>query len=60
MSSDVLRRDTARSLIKNIFIPRLFFGAQLALGMRKEVGAINTENEHEERFRIQPRRRNLV
>ena len=60
MSSDVLRGDTAHSLVEGGLIVHLFFGGKLSLRMREEIGAIAVEREHQEQLGVQSWRGNAT
>ena len=45
-----------RALGDHLVVASLFFGSQLALGMRVEVGAIDAEHKHQQRLGVQARR----
>ena len=59
MPGDVLRRNALRTLGERIFVARLFFLSQFALGMSVEIRAIAAQREHEQQLGIQARRGNV-
>ena len=60
MSRDVLRRHAACSLRQHRLVAGLFLRSQLALRMRKKVGPVAVQREHQQQFSIQPRGRYVL